>query len=106
MNSLLPFIDKVHTYFMKDTTIDWEKELLYRHLKLSEEFGELSNDIMSYLWHQRKDKLDNFNKENLWYEIVDVVIAALIVGKMIDIDLEKSFNEKIEKITKRFNNFK
>lgn len=39
MKTLLPFIDKVHKYFMKSSP-DPEKELLYRHLKLSEEFGE------------------------------------------------------------------
>lgn len=104
MNNILPFINKVHNYFMK-TSPDPERELLYRHLKLSEEFGELSNDIMTYLGHQRQEKLDSFNQKNLWYEVVDVVISALIVGKMADIDLEQAFEEKIKKITQRFNNF-
>lgn len=104
MNNILPFIDKVHNYFMKSSP-DPEKELLYRHLKLSEEFGELSNDVMAYLWHQRQEKLDSFDKSNLWHEVVDVVIAALIVGKMTNIDLKQSFEDKIQKITQRFNNF-
>jgi NTP pyrophosphatase (non-canonical NTP hydrolase) len=84
---------------------DPEKELLYRHLKLSEEFGELSNDVMAYLGHQRQEKLDSFDQKNLWYEVVDVVISALIVGKMVDIDFEQAFEEKIKKIIQRFNNF-
>lgn len=105
MKNLLPFIEKAHNYFMRDPNIDTEKELLYRHLKLSEEFWELSNDVMSYLGHQRQEKLDSFNKENLWYEVVDVVIAALIVGKMTNINFEEAFEKKIEKILQRFNNF-
>lgn len=104
MNNLLPFIDKVHNYFMKSSP-DTEKELLYRHLKLSEEFGELSNDVMAYLGHQRKDKLDSFDPKNLWYEVVDVVLAALVVGKMTGVDLEQAFEDKIQNITQRFNNF-
>ncbi len=104
MNNILPFIDKVHNYFMKSSP-DPEKELLYRHLKLSEEFGELSNDVMAYLGHQRQEKLDNFDPKNLWHEVVDVVISALIVGKMADIDLKQAFEDKIQKITQRFNDF-
>lgn len=104
MNNLLSFIDTVHNYFMKISP-DSEKEILYRHLKLSEEFGELSNDIMSYLWKQRQDKLDSFDPKNLWYEVVDVVIAALIVGKMFDIDIEKALEDKMKKIEQRCNNF-
>lgn len=84
---------------------DPEKEILYRHLKLSEEFGELSNDIMSYLWKKRQDKLDSFDPKNLWHEVVDVVIAALIVGKMFDIDIEQALQDKMKKIEQRCNNF-
>lgn len=52
MNSknLLTIVDQIHAYF-EPLQIDPERELLYRHLKLTEEVGELSNDVMSHLGH-------------------------------------------------------
>jgi len=82
MNSknLLTIVDQIHAYF-EPLQIDPERELLYRHLKLTEEVGELSNDLMSHLGHQRKEKLDQFDPNNLGLEVIDVVFAALLVGK-------------------------
>jgi NTP pyrophosphatase (non-canonical NTP hydrolase) len=99
---LLQLIDQLHDQFALQW-IDPEKELLYRHLKLTEEVGELSNDIMSYLWHQRKEKLDEFELDNLGHEVVDVILAALLVGKMTWVDLQQAFDYKINKVKTRFN---
>ncbi len=102
VSELLWIIDQLHDQFALQW-IDPEKELLYRHLKLTEEVGELSNDIMSYLWHQRKEKLDWFELDNLGHEVVDVVLAALLVGRMTWVDLEQAFDYKTNKIKTRFN---
>ena len=102
VSELLWIIDQLHDQF----ALQWiypEKELLYRHLKLTEEVGELSNDIMLYLWHQRKEKLDWFELDNLGHEVVDVVLAALLVGRMTWVDLEQAFDYKTNKIKTRFN---
>ncbi len=103
MTNLLSLIDSIHYHFNKIAKLDQEKELLYRHLKLSEEFGELSNDVLAYLWHQRPEKLATFDKDNLWWEIIDVVIAALLIGKTADIDLEQAIADKIAQLSIRFN---
>lgn len=100
--NLIELVDQLHDHFALQN-IDPEKELLYRHLKLTEEVGELSNDIMSYLWHQRKDKLDEFELNNLGHEVVDVILAALLVGRMTWVDLEQAFDYKINKVKARFN---
>ncbi len=102
VSELLWIIDQLHDQFALQW-IDPEKELLYRHLKLTEEVGELSNDIMLYLWHQRKEKLDWFELDNLGHEVVDVVLAALLVGRMTWVDLEQAFDYKTNKIKTRFN---
>lgn len=100
--NLIKLVDQLHQHFALQW-IDPEKELLYRHLKLTEEVGELSNDVMSYLWYQRKEKLDEFELDNLGHEVVDVILAALLVGKMTWVNLEQAFEYKANKIKTRYN---
>lgn len=101
MNELLTFVDQVHQFFLKRDQLDPEREMLYRHLKLTEEVGELSNDVMTYLGHQRQDKQQWFDKQALGHETVDVVITALLIAKMADVDLQEAFAYKIDKIQSR-----
>ncbi len=77
------------------------KRALARMVKLSEEVGELSSEVLAECDLQRKDKLSGNRKDKIAEELSDVLIVTLLLAKTLDIDVEKSLEEKIEKIKKR-----
>lgn len=81
---------------------DQEKRILTRTVKLTEEFGELCNEVLARKSLQRKQKLDNHNKENLPEEFADVIITALLLAKAMNVDIEKAIEKKIKKVNKRY----
>ena len=81
---------------------DEEKRILARTVKLMEEIGELSNDVLSFNSMQRKEKLDNHDKENIREEFADVLFTTLLLARVMNIDIKKSIEDKIKKIDKRY----
>jgi NTP pyrophosphatase (non-canonical NTP hydrolase) len=81
---------------------DQEKRILARTVKLTEELGELCNEVLAHNSLQRKQKLDNHNKENLPEEFADVIITTLLLAKAMNVDIEKALEKKIEKVNKRY----
>ncbi|MBI4896717.1 MAG: hypothetical protein HY832_04185 [Candidatus Aenigmarchaeota archaeon] len=81
---------------------DQEKRVLARTVKLSEELGELCNEILAHNSLQRKQKLEHHDADNLPHEFADVIITTLLVAKAMDVDIEKALEQKIEKINKRY----
>ena len=81
---------------------DQEKRILARTVKLTEELGELCDEVLAYNSLQRKQKLDNHDKENLPEEFADVIIIALLLAKAMNVDIEKALEKKVEKINKRY----
>ena len=81
---------------------DQEKRILARTVKLTEELGELCNEVLAHNSLQRKQKLDNHDKENLPEEFADVIITALLLAKAMNVDIEKALARKGEKINKRY----
>lgn len=79
-----------------------EKDILFKTVKLSEEVGELSNDILSVLSLQRKSKLDKFNKINLYQEFADVVISVIKLANALRVDLERAIRDKTKKIDENY----
>ena len=71
-------------------------------VKLSEEMGELCNEILSFNNLNRKEKVKNFNKQNLADEFADVLITTLVLAHAMDVDIEKALKNKIEVAIKRF----
>ena len=80
--------------------LDREKRLLAYTVKTSEEQGELSEALLSYLSLQRKDKVQN-GKDELAGEVADVIITTALLGEALGIDVEKCLEDKIAKIRKR-----
>lgn len=87
---------KYHLYTQK------EKEILAKMVKLSEEVGELSNDILSVLRLQRRSKLDKFERKNIYEEFADVIIATVQLASVTGVDIERAVLEKLEKIDKKY----
>lgn len=81
---------------------DKEKRILARAVKLSEELGELANDVLSFNSDQRKEKLNTYNASNLPQEFADVIITTFLLAESMDVDVEKGIENKMKKIKKRY----
>jgi len=86
---------------MKDGSISDRERVLARTVKLMEEVGELSDEILGSLGHQRQSKLDARNPENLSEEFADVIITAFLVAKSLDVDMPAALEKKMAKIRER-----
>ncbi|MFA7243999.1 MAG: MazG nucleotide pyrophosphohydrolase domain-containing protein [Patescibacteria group bacterium] len=80
---------------------DQDRRTLNRTVKLMEEVGELSNEIMSSMNMQRSEKMSDYKKDNISSEIADVIITALLIAENIDIDAFESVKKKMGKIKAR-----
>lgn len=105
---LKDFIDKFdneikNISLQKRGVYDKEKETLFQMVKLTEELGELSNEVLAFSNYQRKEKADKHSNETLENEFADVLFSLLILARKMNIDLEKSANQKMKKIEERFN---
>lgn len=104
IKTLLEFIDledrRLEKYYADYP--DKEKRVLARTVKLTEELGELCNEVLSSQSLQRKQKLENRDEENLPEEFADVLITTLLLAKTMNVDVEQALKQKIEKINKRY----
>ncbi len=81
---------------------DEEKRILARTVKLTEELGELCDEVLSYNSMQRAEKLEEADAENLPDEFADVIITTLLLAEAMGVDIEQALESKIEKINKRY----
>jgi len=79
-----------------------EKRILARTVKLSEELGELCNEVLHYNSMQRKEKSIKHDPSNLSQEFADVIIVTLLLAEAMKVDVEKGLKEKIKKINIRY----
>ncbi|HIQ56433.1 TPA: hypothetical protein EYG96_00120 [Candidatus Gracilibacteria bacterium] len=99
----LQYIDKFDSEVMTAFTHFSEREmLLSRMTKLTEETGELANEILASIEYQRPEKLKNHSKETLEGEFSDVFVTALLLAKAANIDINKAIEDKIKKLNKRY----
>ena len=104
LKDLLKFIE-IEDKRLKDRYggyADQEKRILARTVKLAEEIGVLSNDVLAHNSLQRKQKLENHDKESIHGEVADVILTTMLLAKSMDLDVEKALKDKIEKINKRY----
>jgi NTP pyrophosphatase (non-canonical NTP hydrolase) len=101
-NDLLQFIntedERLINYFECQTK---NERILSRTVKLTEELGELCNEILAYNGYQRKEKLLNHDKDNIPNEFADVIITTILLAKTMDVDIKEALKNKINKINKR-----
>ena len=102
MKELLEFIEIENKRINDLFKIDKEKMALAQTVKLSEEVGELSSEVLAHKSLQRFKKLENHDKSNIQDEFADVIFTTLILAKTMDVDIEKALKNKIEKINKRY----
>jgi NTP pyrophosphatase (non-canonical NTP hydrolase) len=83
---------------------DEGKCILARTVKLTEELGELCDEVLSHSSMQRKDKLDKHSQEDLMDEFADVVITTFLLAEIMKVDIGKALEKKIDKIDERYKN--
>ncbi len=75
-----------------------EKDILAKTVKLSEEVGELSNEILSSLSLQRKSKLEKFDVHNLYEEFADIILATISLANAMKVDIDRAVDSKMKKL--------
>jgi len=78
-----------------------KQRTLFRTIKLSEEVGEVCEEILGFTAQQRKKKIRKFNKEKLAEEIADVIVVAILLAENLDINIWKAIEKKIKKVERR-----
>lgn len=85
--------------FLRDQ--DRTKKILSQTIKISEEVGELSSEILWTLWYVRQEKLHKYTQESLMDEFADVVLSTIRLARFMDIDISLALKNKMEKIKNR-----
>lgn len=105
LKKLLEFIElenkRLIAKFGKNTSTQQER-ILTRTVKLTEELGELCNEILATNGDQRQEKLDKHDEDSLPNEFADVIITTLLLAKSMDVNVKEALTKKIEKINKRY----
>lgn len=99
---LLQFIEDQDQKLQKINTKSTQNErVLARMVKLSEEVGELADEVLSSRGDQRADKLIGRNEAALGAEVADVIITVFILAKSLDVDVEAALDAKVAKLKER-----
>ncbi len=77
--------------------------ILGRVVKISEEFGELCDEVLASLGQQRMGKMDGRSAESLSDEFADVVITTFLLAKSMDVNVMEALESKIKKIKEKHN---
>jgi NTP pyrophosphatase (non-canonical NTP hydrolase) len=81
---------------------DHNQRVFARTMKVVEELGELSDEILTSMNLQRDSKIAKFSRENLEDEFADVLGSLVLLGCELDIDIEKVITKKIKFTRERF----
>ena len=73
-----------------------EQRVFARTMKIMEELGELSDEILTSMNLQRNTKIKNFSRENVEDEFADVLGSLILLGIELDVDVEKVMQKKIQ----------
>jgi NTP pyrophosphatase (non-canonical NTP hydrolase) len=80
---------------------DERVRLLAGIAKITEETGELAQEVLMHLKLQRSEKLAKREKENLEKEIADVILTVATLAAKLDIDLDKTLTRRIPTLKAR-----
>lgn len=81
---------------------DQQQRTFARTMKVVEELGELSDEILTSMNLQRNTKIAKFSRENVEDEFADVMGSLILLGIELDIDVEEVMKRKIEFTRSRF----
>ncbi|MDH5533646.1 MAG: hypothetical protein OEX81_04440 [Candidatus Pacebacteria bacterium] len=81
---------------------DHDQRVFARTMKIVEELGELSDEILTSMNLQRDTKIAKFSKQNVEDEYADVLGSLILLGIEMDMDIEKIIQRKIDYTRDRF----
>ena len=81
---------------------DKNQRIFARTMKVVEELGELSDEILTSMNLQRNSKIAKFSRENLEDEFADVLASLILLSCELDIDVEEVIKKKIQFTKERF----
>jgi NTP pyrophosphatase (non-canonical NTP hydrolase) len=81
---------------------DSQQRIFARTMKIVEELGELSDEILTSMNLQRNSKIAAFSQENIQDEFADVLASLILLAAELDIDVEEVMKRKIEFTRERF----
>ena len=102
---MLKFISEQGGILLKKYGKGYNKReiIMARMIKLNEEVGELSSEVLASFGQQRqRTKKDRYNRKSLKGEFADVIITTLLLAKSLDINVNESIKNKINKLKKRY----
>jgi|WetSurMetagenome_2_1015567.scaffolds.fasta_scaffold27569_4 NTP pyrophosphatase (non-canonical NTP hydrolase) len=74
----------------------YERDLEICTIHLMEEMGELASQVFN-----KRARKEKFDEKNLKEEVCDVILESFIIAKILNMDLAKELNTKIEELNKR-----
>ncbi len=81
---------------------DQDHKVFARTMKIVEELGELSDEILTSMNLQRDSKIAKFSRQNVEDEFADVMGSLILLGLELNIDIEEVMKRKIEYTRSRF----
>jgi|GEM_PF-306626 len=81
---------------------DHQQRVFARTMKVMEELGELSDELLTSMNLSRDSKIAKFSQENVEDEYADVMACVIILGNELGIDVEKVMRKKIKFTHERF----
>lgn len=82
--------------------LDSEQSRVFaRTMKIVEELGELSDEILASMKLQRRSKMAAFDHTDIEDEFADVLASLLMLGIELNLDIEAAIQRKIAKTHQR-----
>ncbi|MEK7531552.1 MAG: MazG nucleotide pyrophosphohydrolase domain-containing protein [Patescibacteria group bacterium] len=105
LEDLQNFINEQDTLFRsaKSASQTERERVLARTVKISEELGELCDEVLASMGDQRSGKLEVRDSENLSGEFADVIITTFLLAKSMNVNVSEALEKKIKKIRERHN---
>ena len=99
------FIDHQDEVLRSSIAADYSdrERILLHTVKLMEEFGELSDEVLLSIGYARKSKLEKHTTESLSDELADVLIVTFLLAKSLQIDIPSTLERKTKKILAKHN---
>ena len=103
LQKIIEEYEKISAFLNKRWPLkDQDQRIFARTMKIVEELGELSDEILTSMNLQRKSKIAKFSRENVQDEFADVLASLVLLAIELDIDIEAVIQKKINFTKKRF----
>lgn len=104
IKELSEFIDRTLDKW-KYPVSDWysnRERVFAQMIKVSEETGELSEQVLWKFGWQRISKKDKISDEKLKNEIADVILSTVRLARLMNMDVEELLEKKMKILKDRF----